>query len=277
MGHFISFVLLYPFLMLFRILPLRWAENLGQALIGFIGYRTPKNRRVLHGLRIAFPHKSASELDILARKNWRHYGINFAHAIQLDNPELIHRTDIIGWTHLQQAFDKGKGVLIISAHVGVWDIVCRVIKHKLQAPDTVYRPIDNPYLNRWFEKRRLRVYKSLIPKGPTAGRQILKSIRSGGIVPMMSDQKMWGEISVPYFGVPAETASGAVVLGAKLQVPVIPIHTYKDGDRFKMIISPPMTLTGDKIVDTTHMNQIFETWVTAHPDQYFSFAHNRWN
>ncbi len=276
-GQGIVFVLVYPFLVLMRILPLSAAEAVAQALIGFMGPKTPINRRVLYGLRLAFPHKSDRQNANLARANWRHYGVNLAHAIQLDNPQLVHRTDVQGWHHLQDAYAQGKGVFVLSAHVGVWDVICAVIKHRLQATDTVYRPIDNVFLNRWFEKYRLRVYKSLITKGPTAGKRILKSIRAGGIVPMMSDQKMWDGVQVPYFRIPALTASGAVVLGAKLQVPVIPIYAVKIGNRFKMVVEPPMSLTGNTEYDARQMNQIFEKWVTAHPDQYFSFTHNRWS
>ncbi len=276
LGQFVVFILIYPFLCIMRVLPLSWAEAVGRGVVGFMGPKTRKNTRVLHGLQVAFPYNSEAQNQILARANWRHYGINLAHAIQLDNPKLVQRTDVEGWHHLQRAFDQGKGVFVLSAHVGVWDVICAVIKHRLHPTDTIYRPIDNIFLNRWFKKYRLKVYKSLIVKGPHAGKDILKAIRAGGIVPMMSDQKMWGGIEVPYFRVPALTASGAVVLGAKLQVPVIPIYTAKVGNRFKMVIEPPMPLTGNTEVDTIQMNQLFEKWVTSHPDQYFSFTHNRW-
>lgn len=274
--HAVIYIMIYPFMVIIRAMPLPMAERVLSRIIGYIGPRIRKHKRLKHGLSIALPDLDDIALERLAQQNWCHYGINLAHTIHVDNPHLYKNTTVHGWEHFTTAHAQGQGVIILSAHIGVWDVVCATISHMCMPPDVVYRPLNNPYISRWFERRRLRVYNTLITKAPTAGRHILKSLRQGGVVPMMSDQKMWDGVHVPYFGVPAYTAPGAVVLGHKLNAPVIPMFAIYDAGTYTVFVEPPMTLTGDTYTDARHMNTIFERWVTQYPNQYFNFTHNRW-
>ena len=167
------------------------AEIICSKFIGWLGLKVRTNKQMINGIKIAFPELNDAEVEKLAKQNWKHIGINLAHALQMDNKKLVDRAEIIGFEHLETAYAKGKGVIVLSAHIGVWDTICINIKHKLAPTDTVYRPIENPFLNSFVKRFRLRVYNKLITKGNTAGRQIIKSLRAGKIVPMMSDQKLW--------------------------------------------------------------------------------------
>ena len=277
LSQFIIFIIVLPLLWTLRLVPLRVSERMGRGIMRFLGPRISTQKTVLNNISIVFPNNTAEENIALSKKLWVHVGINLSHALQLDNEDLIHNTKITGIENIQKEYDNGNGVILISAHIGVWDIVAINVKHQIAPCDVVYRPIENPFLNTWIEKFRLKVYNKLIVKSPSAGRAILRSLKQGNIIPMLSDQKMWGHTKVRFFGKDAECADGAVRMGYKTSTPVIPVRSKYTPQGYELVFEPAMILTGDLMQDTLQMNAIFERWVLETPEQYYNFTHKKWD
>ena len=277
LSQFIIFIFVWPFFSIWRLLPLRMSERMGSNIIGFLGPRISTQKTVLKNISIVLPNNTAEENIALSKKLWAHIGINLSHALQPDNKDLTLNTKITGLENLKNAHDKGKGIILLSAHIGVWDVGVMTVRNEIGTCDTVYRPIENPFLNKWIEKFRLRVHTKLIKKSPRSGLAILKSLKQGNVVTMMSDQKMWGCTKAPFFGKDAECADGAVRIGYKTSTPVIPARSKYTPQGCEIIFEPAMVLSGDLRQDTIQMNDIFERWILDTPEQYYNFTHKKWD
>ena len=187
-----------------------------------------------------------------------------------------------GFAHIQSAYQKGRGVLVLTAHFGNWELLA-IIGQMIGYPiSMVYRPLDMKSLEQFFVKLRTRFGGRLIP-AKRAFRKLLKGLHNGEIIGMLMDQSVdWYEgFFVSFFGHRACTNSGMALLAYKTKAPVVPIFLVREENGFTVKIFPeiPPAHTGDKRKDlemnTERYNAYIEKIIRAYPDQWF-WVHRRW-
>jgi len=184
--------------------------RLGQAL-GLVAWALfPKRRQlVTRNLRIATatesPAPDSAEIRRRVRETFRRTGHNMlsSQRAALMTPEqLQNHIEFEGLEHLLGPVQAGRGVVVVWAHMGNWEVLAQLVK--TLGPDAkggpIFRPLENPLLNDLMIKRRSQQGAVLFGKhdgfnGPAA------LLRQGGVVPVMSDQRAGGhgELS-PFFG-----------------------------------------------------------------------------
>jgi Kdo2-lipid IVA lauroyltransferase/acyltransferase len=191
--------------------------------------------------------------------------------IEIQNPEYVR----------DQGRD-GKGTLFFSAHYGNWEVVTMSATHAGLDIVEIYRPANNPLVDRLINHARSVIGSELVPKGAVAARRAVSALRSGRHIAMLVDQKMIEGVAVPFFGRTAMTAPALARLALHFKCPVVPVRIIRSrGAHFLIIAEPPLQYhqSGDIEVDTvalmTQVNQVYERWIRERPGQWL-WLHNRW-
>jgi KDO2-lipid IV(A) lauroyltransferase len=204
-------------------------------------------------------------------------------SLRLRNDQLADYFTVSGVSDYQKAMAKGKGVLLLGAHFGNWEIQM-VAAHLIDMPmRVVYRTLDAKGLDRFVLEYRSRFGAKMISNERGAIRKIYAALRKGYPVGLLMDQNVdWYEgVFVDFFGHRACTNTGMAVLALKSEAPVIPFFLIRRGARFECVLGPelPLIKTGDQIKDlemnTRLYNQVIETYARRYPDQWF-WVHQRW-
>lgn len=215
-------------------LPLAWVARIGHGL-GAVAYACLKARRdtVLRNLRIAFAgEKSIAEINLLSRDVFRRSGANLLTSLctaRLAESGLTRAVKLHNEEAFSEALAKGKGVVMVLAHMGNWEALAqwfpRLLPEGVEGA-TVYRPLNNPIMNARVAAQRRRLGVGLFSKDDNP-LGMASFLRRGGVLGVLSDQRA-GQIGelVPFFGrltsctpIPAILAkrTGAAVLGVSLR------------------------------------------------------------
>jgi KDO2-lipid IV(A) lauroyltransferase len=196
---------------------------------------------------------------------------------------LLSRVKVEGVEHLNSAMARGRGVLILTAHFGNWELLAA--SHVLTAfpLSVVARPLDHPALDRLVARFRARSRAELINKHRALS-EILSALRRQRMVGILLDQNASRRegVFVPFFGIPASTSKGLALLALKTGAPVVPIFIRREPDgRHRVIVDPavPLSPTGDRDRDlveaTAAFTRIIEANVRQWPEQWL-WIHRRW-
>jgi len=229
-----------------RALPHAAARPLG-AFLGSLACRLDRRHREVAtaNLALAFPALAPAERRRLVTACFRHFGAALFDLIsseRFDAVELCRRFSYEGWEHLDRAERLGRGVFLLGAHHGYWEISGRPIGLYRGVLHTVARPADNPYLERELSRLRRGLGYAVLPKRGAA-RRMLQVIRAGGRVGILPDQRVQERegILVPFFGHPALTTPVLARLALRDNCPVVPVFAYPEPrGRYRMVIRPPI-------------------------------------
>ena len=270
----------------FRVLGIDAASAIG----GWIGRHlvapTPASRLARANLEASFPEKTTSEIEIIIRGMWDNLGrtlAEYSHLEKFNGQGENPRLTISGGEHVTAALAHGKGLLLVSGHLGNWEIL-PIAGHQFGlAGASVARPANNPYVNAWLEKRRTRFgLNELVSKGAQGTRRIYGLLRKGACVCLLADQRASEGIQIPFFGRDALTTPAPALLALKLGVPIVPVSNERmGGARFHVRAYPALDVpntgdaTQDLIILTTAINSFLEGQVRAAPEQWL-WIHRRW-
>jgi KDO2-lipid IV(A) lauroyltransferase len=247
-----------------------------------------KHRRIAHGnMKRAFGDElSAEQIDAVVGRvfeNLFHILFEFGWSQSLNDQKIDAHFTIHGYDDYQAAAAKGKGILLLTAHFGNWELL-PIIGHMHNVPfRVVYRPLDTPFLDRIFKESRSRYGGVPIPTRRGAMRQIYKTLRKGYPVAMLMDQNVdWYEGAfVDFFNHRACTNTGMALLALKSGAPVVPLFLIRAKERFHAVVGPELEtirsgdLTKDVERNTQLYNRVIEIFVKRFPDQWF-WVHQRW-
>ena len=187
-----------------------------------------------------------------------------------------------GLHHLRVAHTKGKGVLMLSGHLGNWEISVQLNNIARLTVCGVYRKLDYPPMERYFHEKRESTGSRLYPlKG--AVQAILREFAAGNAMALLIDQnaKRHQGVFVDFFGRPACTNMGPAYLALLTGVPVIMYFFVRENGKYRCEFLPelPVVNTGDMeqdlLVNTRNFNKALEGIIRRYPDQWF-WIHNRW-
>lgn len=258
-----------------------WAgRRLGDVLWGAL----PRRRTLtLDNLARAFgPGSSRLELRRLGRSSFENVGMNIAEACSFffrPTSVLLSRVEFSGLAHLEAARAHGRGVLVLTAHYGNWELLAAAHALVVFPLSVVVRPLDDPVADRIVERFRHRSGVELIEKRRGL-RDILDALKRGRMVGILLDQNASRSegVFVPFFGIPASTSRGLAVIALRTGAPVVPIYIRRlAGGRHRVEIGPaiPAPPDGDVTRYTAAFTQSIEAVVRRDPEQWF-WMHDRW-
>ena len=272
---------------LFRLLPLGLAEAVGRRAGLLYRLLDARRRRIVRGnLALAFPERSAAEVDALAREVFAHFGGLAADLLRSETEpvaSLLARVEVVGFEHARAAAGSGRGVFFATPHIGSWEWAS-LVTGALGIPVTVVaRPLDNPFLDARLTAMREKTGCRVVSKRDAA-RTLLKTLRSGGLVGILADQRARppDAVVVPFFGRPASTTTSVARFVAKTGALVLPAVCLRTGPgRYRYVLSKPfdaMTLPPEeREVEplTARLTALVEKQVREAPGQWL-WLHDRW-
>ena len=183
-----------------------------------------------------------------------------------------------GLENFTAAQAKGRGVLVATAHLGNWEL--SAFSHALMtAPmHIVVRPLDNPRLDRWVQRRRALSGNHIIQKSEAA-RQILKALAAGEAVGILIDQNTTPSegVFIDFFGRKACAGTAFVKFAHHTGAAVVPGYAlWSDQEkRYILRFDPEIEMIGDVQADTQCVHAVLERVIEKHPDQWL-WIHRRW-
>jgi KDO2-lipid IV(A) lauroyltransferase len=229
---------------------------------------------------------TAGEIESVLREMWDGLGRTIAEYAHLDRLTIKGpdpRIEIEGLEHANAALASGKGILFVSGHFANWEVMPIAAEQCGVEGSAVYRPLNNPFVDRWMVGQRLKNGpKMQIAKGPQGTRRIFTLLRANKAVFLLVDQKTNEGIAVPFFGRDAMTTPLPAALALKLGAVVLPISNERlGGTHFRMAVHPPIEFApaGDHDRDvyalTLKINEAIERLVRHRPSQWL-WIHRRW-
>lgn len=251
-------------------------------------FRIGRSRRriALDNLSRAFPEWSDAERLAIARRCAENFGgvfFDFLAATKLSREDLRAAVELEGERHYLSAAARGKGVFLLSAHFGNWEIGA-LAAGLLGGPiASVVRPLDNPRLERELASLRGKFGNRTIGK-KQAAREILREMRRGGTVAILIDQNVLAReaVFVPFFGRLAATSPALGLLQKKTDAAVVPVFCRpRGGGRYALRFEPPIVISDLpeplRSVEalTALYTKVTEDAVRAEPALWL-WMHNRW-
>lgn len=278
-------MLAMPFIGLARIMGLERSSRFFGHLFSATGPLFPVNKIAMKNLRAAFPEIGEARITSLNREMWRNLGMFFSEFVNFDTirEELDQRLKITGLDNVANAAIDGRGLIYFSAHMGNWEIMHLAIPMHDRRLMGVYRKTNNPFFDKWIKKARKKTtaYK-LAPKGSEGAKDIINTLKNGGAVCVLNDQKMNDGDELTFFKRPAMTPTAMAKIARKYDVPLIFVSNRRlENAHFEVVFHPAFHAprTQDRhqdVLDTAQkMNDMMEAAIRLEPAQWL-WMHNRW-
>jgi KDO2-lipid IV(A) lauroyltransferase len=256
------------------------------ARLGRLAYRVAKRQRLRahRNLCLAYGDElSASERDALVRRVFEHFGkilVDFLRVPAMSESDFEVLVDAQGWEQVQAALSEGRGLIVLTAHLGNWELLGRWFAARGAPLTGVAREPEGQALGDYVRRMRESAGSTLLSKGSSA-RDLLSVLRRGAAISLLPDQNS-GDVFVPFFGVPAGTVAGPASFALHTGAPLIPAYCVREpDDRYRILFLPPIPAqkTGDREADVARVmaeaNRVLEGVIRRYPDQWL-WLHNRW-
>ncbi len=244
-------------------------------------------------LRHAFPDRDEAWILETAAASYGHLAREAMMMIRLSRlgrDAVIEATEVDGLDALSEALEEGKGALVVSGHVGNWEIGGSAVAARGIPFDAVARRQNNPRVDRLVNRARNRLGMTIIPMGG-ATRASLRALRNGHVVGLVADQDARERGAfVPFMGRPASTHRGPALLALRSGAPVFAAAAVRQPDgRYRVRMRRvPIPEPGGKHGAGGESDDAFREWrltaelaaaleavVREHPEQYL-WHHRRW-
>jgi KDO2-lipid IV(A) lauroyltransferase len=270
------------------ILPRSFALQTGRA-IGVLAHLVlPHLRRNAEtNLQIAFPDLDERERERIKRGVFSNLGRLLGEISQFPRMNCENISSIVTYEGLEnylKAKAQGRGVILLTGHIGAWEL--SVFAHSIYGHPMSFlaRPVDNPLVERLAESYRTRYGNRGIDKKNSV-RQVIKTLKAGGVVGILADLNTTREEGVfcDFFGSPACTTAGIAILALRTEAVVLPGYLIWDDQAriHRLHFENPIEIieTGnqreDVITNTARYTKVLESIIRRHPDQWL-WIHRRW-
>ena len=257
---------------------LTWTCYLGLARLRRVGERN---------LQLAMPELASNTRKRILRHVFRNLGWQLVEFCRMPRYTRANTRNWIRTEGLERylaAQARGKGVLILTGHLGAWELSS--FYHSLMGHPMgmVIRRLDNRVLDEYVNSIRCLHGNRVLHKDDFA-RGLLTAMRAGDPVGILMDTNMTPPqgVFVKFFGIPACTASGLARVALKTGAPVLPGFCLWEESEHQYVLhfGPEITVThtgnhdADILALTQQCNDVLESWIRRYPDQWL-WIHRRW-
>jgi KDO2-lipid IV(A) lauroyltransferase len=271
------------------VLPRSLARNIAAGVTRLLFILLPELRKTAEvNLRIAFPDWSDGQRKALIRKMLRNLGwmaAEFARFTKYTKENVEQFVVLDGHENFLEAQRRRKGVLVLTGHIGAWELSS--FAHALYGFPLHYmaRPIENARIDALVNGYRCRAGNRPIFKNESA-RAMLKILKDAGTIGILADQNTMPEeaVFVDFFGKAASTTTGMARVALHTDAAVVPGYAVWDEDlqKYRLRFEPPVELIRtrdpdrDILENTQKFTKVLEEIIRKYPDQWV-WVHGRWN
>ena len=281
-AQWVGYVLFRAVLQPVMLMPRRWRLRIGD-LLGLGAYALSIRKNVVRK-NVAFTGiaQSKSESERLMKKIYRTVGFSLIDAATF-NPHAPPKIAIENEELLRSSADDTRGLLLVGAHFGNWELLIHVLSRYFPALGIVAKPIRNPWIDRWITRGREAPGVELIhPRN--AMRRSIRLLQKGNAVAYLIDQYPGRHgATTRFLGRTARTVRSAAGIAAITGCRVVTAYAVADDAGaycVRLMAIPPIVVDREKRAKAIHdalqqHNDIVTRWILEQPEQWFGWFHRR--
>jgi KDO2-lipid IV(A) lauroyltransferase len=268
-------------------IPRNYITRLGKILGFFLYYYDVPHRRIVRrNLQLAYPAWSRKQIQILSKRFFQHFGktiLELVHMSFFSREDMLDTVRVEGQENLIAALAEQKGVVLISAHLGNWEMAWHIGPCYFQQQVTgVAKKLRNGSLNQLIHRIRTRFGNRIIYK-KGALPEMMQTLRQGKIVAVLMDiSRRFDGVEVKFFDRRATATPAVALLALRCKSPVVIAFCHRDA-KGKLIIriKPPLEmqrtndLRADLQTNTQAITERVEQAIQNHPEQWL-WTLKRW-
>lgn len=289
LRNLLEFVPAWLLLKLLLLLPRGGAIFAGKLIAVAAYHLHGRLRRVgYRNLALAMPELDQAERRVIVRRVFMNLGRllgEFSQFPKITRQNISNLVEYDGLANYKRASERGRGVLMLTGHIGAWELCAfaqGVYGHPLSF---LVRPLDNPLLDRMVSHYRELSGNRTIDKN-RAVKPLLENLRRGQDVGLLIDVNTLPDQGVfcDFFGTPACSTTGLAVFALRADAPVVPGFLIWDErlrkHRLRFEPEIPLIRTGDfkeeVMLNTARFTKVIEEYARRYPDQWL-WVHKRWH
>ena len=278
--YFLQSIFIYFFFLIALFLRLKLSRQLFSFIFCLIGPLFKSKKIVNYNLEIFSKEIIHINKKEIITNMWKNYGMTFVEYIFLKSfRNGSSHVTIQGEDIIENIYQKNKPVIFISGHFANFELMSMEITKRKIPLATIYRPLNNIFLNPFMEfLRRKYICKNQIKKGINGVRETIDYINKNHSIALMIDQRVSEGENIAFFGKQALTTTLPAQLSFKYNLDIIPVFIERiENDSFKIEFFKRMSPKsyGSKSALTNELNKILEKMVIKNPNQWI-WTHNRW-
>jgi len=238
-------------------------------------------KMVTENLRTIFPQKPSREINKIRRgifRNFAKYLVDFFRYEKLDNEYIKNNIHIENLKYFDEALKKGKGGIILSAHIGNWELGAVVVALSGYPLWAVALEHKHKKVTDFFNSQRKSKGVNVIALGK-AVRQCFNLLNDNRIIALVGDRDFSGNGTVTdFFGKPARFPEGPAALALKTGASILPCFMVRNpDDSFTLWIEKPIELISQRNKEEDVKRcmreyvKIFENYIYKYPEQWYLF------
>ena len=286
LKYFFEALIFYIFVLIGKLLGLKNSKKIFSVIFQKVGPLFKSNEIVSKNLNKFLPNIPNEKKNKIIRAMWSNYGKTFIEYVFLRTYQK--EKDYVkfeGLNFMSEVLIKKKPVIFISGHFANFEMMSmEIIKKKINLA-TIYRPLNNFFINPIMEYLRKKyICPNQIKKGMSGVKDSIRFLNEGSSIALMVDQRVSeGEI-LPFFEKNCFTTTLPAQLAIKFNCNIVPIYISRENNKFSMEIYKPIMIKNYKnIMDHTDMkikisndiNLLLEEMILRDPSQWI-LTHNRW-
>ena len=278
--YFFEAIIIYLFFAISKLIGLSFSRKIFSYLFKKIGPFIRPNKKILDNLNKFSTTLSLEEKKMIISSMWSNYGKTFIEYIFLnrfkkDNLHIKINDDSM----LNEIAKNNKRVIFVLGHFANFELMSMEITKKNIKLATIYRPLNNFFINPLMEfLRRKFVCSNQIKKGRAGVKESMQYLRKGFSVALMIDQRVSEGEKIKFFNHRALTTTLPAQLAKKFNIDIVPIYLERQKkDFFYMELYKPLSITKykDKYEISNKLNEVLEDMVKRNPKQWI-WTHDRW-
>ena len=280
--YFFEFIIIGIFFLIFKFLGLKISSFFGGILGNIFGPLFRSKKLIQSNILKALPNLNEIQIKNITHKMWNNYGriLSEYMFIKKFREKKFHKNIIIeGQDILEKIKYEKKPVIFISGHFNNFELMAMQIEMSGIDLATIYRPLNNIFVNVIMEKiRKKYICKNQIKKGMRGMRELLSMFKNGTSVALMIDQRVSEGIKSNFFGTKAYTTTIPAQFVKKFNCKIVPIYIERVFDiNFKIYVEKPIEYQKDDSLEkiTQDLNLRLEKMILKNPSQWI-WSHNRW-
>jgi len=283
-----EFWLIRSLIGLARLLPRRLGQRTFSVLAGLAsGFFERDRRRAAENLAMAFPGAEGPVLDAWVRAMFKSLGCNIYEMLRLENitaERLDRRVERVeGIEHLEAAHARGRGLVVITGHIGCWELMPAYFTSRGYKVSVIARRMKVNRLNQQLVAMRRSFGVETLDRD-SSPRAMLEPLHRGDAIGVLIDQHTSvAGVYVPFFGKPAHTPTAVAKIAMLTRAPILPMAVFVGRNGKHVIHVLPPIEAPEGVADrsrairelTEQCSLAVEKLIRIDPKQWVWF-HHRW-
>ena len=278
-SYFIQSIFIYLFFLIVLILRLKISRRVFAFIFSFFGPLFKSKKILLRNLENFSNKISIKTKKEIINNMWKNYGMTFVEYMFLGHFRKQDSHISIKGESIISSLKEDKPAIFVSGHFANFELMSMEITKKNIKLATIYRPLNNIFLNPFMEYLRKKyICKNQIKKGIKGVKKTIEYINNNNSIALMIDQRVSEGERINFFKEPALTTTLPAQLSSKFEMDIIPVFIERNTNNsfnieFQKRINP--TSFKNKLELSEELNKVIEKMIVKNPYQWI-WTHNRW-